>query len=267
MFWKPLPHLYPPYLRARIRRGRGVGEGMDYKPWLPIREVPSRGTSSSVLGIKVNRPHHTLSELETIYLYLAERTHSVVDIREQWPIFDLDSTLRLCADQGVRHIYRGEYPEPLTIDFLLTEEVDGKTTFRAASVKSAADAKDPEVRKRLAVEYLWCRERNIPWTLIDTSSFDRTVLANLRFMRMWFRNHYKPDLAQADHFAKQFLFCYRHNVNLRTLLDATARRLSISSDAADDLFSYCAWSDRVSVSLRHPLLMNNPLALMSGRNA
>lgn len=267
MFWKAAPHLYPPYLRARIRRGRGVGEGIDYKPWLPIREVPSQGTSSSVLGIKVNRAHHTLSELETIYLFLAERRPSVVDIREQWPIFDLDRTLRLCADQGVRHIFRGEYPEPLTIDFLLTEEIDGKITFRAASVKSEADAKDPKVRKRLAVEYLWCQERNIPWTLVDTSSFNKTVLANLRFMRRWFRHHFKPVSPQADNFAKQFLFCYRLNINLRTLLDSTARRLSISNDAADDLFSYCAWSNRIPVSLRHPVLMNNPLVLVSDRNA
>lgn len=203
MFWKPDPLLYPPYLRARIRRGRGVSQGSAYKPWLPIREVPSQGTSSSALGIKTGRAHHTLSELETIYLFLMERRPSVIDIREQWPIFDLDRTLRLCSEQGARHIFRENRPEPFTIDFFLTEEIEGKKSFWAASVKSAEDAKNPEIRKRLVVEYLWCQQRNIPWTLIDTSSFNKTVLANLRFMRMWFQNHYKPDHAQADHFANQ----------------------------------------------------------------
>jgi hypothetical protein len=261
MFWKPNPNLYPPHLRARIRQGRGVGEGLDYKRWLNIRDVPSSGTSSSVLGVKVRRPVHTLSELETTYFYLAERTQSIVDIREQWPILDLDRTLRLCSDLGVRHVFRGAYPEPFTIDFLITEAVEGKVTFRAASIKTAKDANDPKVRQRLAVECAWCQERGIPWTLVDTSSFDKTVLDTLRFIRGWFRNHYEPDGHQADHFSRQFLLTYLPNVTLGVLLRNAAKRLAISDSAALDIFSYCAWSARIPVSLRHPLLMNKPLVL------
>lgn len=149
MFWKPDPQLYPPYLRARVRRGRGIGERLDYKAWLSIRDVPSMGTSSSIAGLKVRRPIHTLSELETTYFYLTERAPNVVDIREQWPILDIDGTLRLCSDLGIRHAFRGAYPEPFTIDFLITEENQGALSFRAASIKTMKDANDPKVRRRL----------------------------------------------------------------------------------------------------------------------
>lgn len=84
----------------------------------------------------MQRPHHMLSELETTYFFLLERKASVVDIREQWPILHIDRTLELCAEQGASHKFRGAYPEPFTIDFVVTEEVDGKIFHRAASIKT-----------------------------------------------------------------------------------------------------------------------------------
>jgi len=261
MFWRSNPQLYPPYLRARIRRGCGVGERLAYKPWLSIRDVPSMGTSSSVPGLKVRRPVHTFSELETTYFYLAERLPNVVDIREQWPILDIDRTLSLCSNLGVRHGFRGAFPEPFTIDFLITEESEGTMLFRAASIKTAKDANDPKIRQRLAVEYAWCQERGIPWTLVDTSSFDKTVLNTLRYIRRWFQNGHKPNAQQADYFAQLFLSLYLPNVTLQTLLATMTKRLGIVASEANDIFCYCAWSGRLPVSLLHPLLMNKPVVL------
>lgn len=34
---------------GRLRRGRGTGEGKDYKPWIENREVNSMGTASEVI--------------------------------------------------------------------------------------------------------------------------------------------------------------------------------------------------------------------------
>ena len=238
-----------------------MGEGLSYKSWLSIRDVPSMGTSSSVPGLKVKRPVHMLSELETTYFYLTERAPTVVDIREQWPILDIDRTLRLCSDLGVRHGYRGSYPEPFTIDFLITEERNGIVSFRAASIKTAKDALDPKVRQRLAVEYAWCSERGIPWTLVDTSVFDKTLLNTLRYIRRWFQNQYRPDSDRADFFAQTFLALYRPNVTLQSLLNTLARRLRIPDPELIDIFCYCAWSNRVPISLQHPVLMNRPLVL------
>lgn len=261
MFWKPDPQLYHPHLRSRIRGGLGVGQGSDYKSWLKIRNVPSMGTSSAIPGLKVRRPVYTLSELETTYFYLTERSPTVVDIREQWPILDLDRTLCICSDLGVRHVYRGAYPEPFTIDFLITEEIEGVVTYRAASIKTAKDALDPKVRIRLAVEYIWCIERGIPWTLVDTSAFDKTLLDTLRYIRRWFQNYYSPDPAEADYFAQQFLKHYLTNVTLQSLLNAIGKRLDIADSELNNIFGYCAWSGRIPISLRHPLLLNKPLVL------
>ena len=261
MEWTRDPKLYPPYLRPRIRQGRGVGYGLGYKRWLNIRDVSSQGTSSSVRGIRVARPYHMLSELETIYFFLTERQSSVVDIREQWPVLDIDRTLELCALQGIRHKYSGPYPEPCTIDFLITEKIDGVLCHRAASIKSAKDAADPEIRKRLYVEHTWCLEQGIPWTLIDTSDFDKKLLTLLRFMRGWFQNHFEPDPFAIKLFASEFLRLHSSKMSLRVLISDTARHMCITEVLAENLFRYCAWSDQIPVSLQHMLSMNRPVTL------
>jgi len=92
--------------------------------------VPSRGTSLVSRGVFSGRSHHLLSELEAIYFYLLERRAGTAEIREQWPILDMDRTLELCARFGVRPRMRNGYPEPFTIDFLVTERVDGRLTHR-----------------------------------------------------------------------------------------------------------------------------------------
>ena len=265
MYWKPNANLYPPYLRPRIRRGRGIGRGAEYLPWLKVSDVPSRGTSSKPPGIVVRRPFQLLSEFEAIYFFLTERRPTSVDLREQWPIFDIDRTLELCAQFGVNHGYRGAYPEPFTIDLLITESINGELRDRAASIKTPEDAAKPEVRLRLAVEYAWCRERGIPWTLVDTSAFSKTMLATLRFMRSWFQNRYEPDIDGAMRFSDQFQASYTPNILLDELIRKAAKRLRLSEAVAQNTFHYCAWADHIGVSLTHSLSLDRPLVLR-GKN-
>lgn len=259
--WKPDPLLYPPYLRARIRRRRGIGSGPRYVPWLKVREVPSRGTSMVSRGVFSGRSHHLLSELEAIYFFLLERRAGTVEIREQWPILDIDRTLELCARFGVRPRMRNGYPEPFTIDFLISEQVDGQLTHRAASVKSPEDARDPETRLRLAVEHAWCQDRGIPWTLVETLRFDKTMLETLRFMRGWFRHQYSPDVAKEDLFLAQFAAHHAPSRLLSEVLARVARSLRQPVSAVEDAFRYCSWSGRIQPSLSHRLALDAPFIM------
>ncbi len=261
--WKPNPLLYPPHLRTRIKRRRGVGSDSLYVPWLKVRDVPSKGTSAIIRGVFTGRPHHLLSELEAIYFFLVERRASTVDLREQWPILDFDRTLELCEQFGVRHTARSGYPEPFTIDLLITERVDGKLKYRAASVKSPEDALDPLVRLRLKVEHAWCQERGIPWTLVDTKRFNKTMLETLRFTRAWFRHRYVLDPSLENRFVDQFAAAYSPNLSLGELLAKLSRQLRQPTTVMQDVFRYCAWSNRIKPSLEHPLALNAPVVLLA----
>jgi len=264
MHWKPDHKLYPPYLKTRIQRGKGVCQGAEYKPWLNIRDVPSLGTSSCVSGIINPRPHVLLSELETIYFYLVERQITTVDIQEQWPILDIDRTLELCTEYGVRHPFRGSYPEPFTIDFLITtKNIPNKLNVRAASIKTPEDANNPLIRQRLLIEYLWCREKGIEWTLIDTSQFTKTILENLRFMRSWHRHGYLPDPKLEALFLQQFQFSYFKNIILSEIIKGISKKMRIPADLALDIFRYCTWFSQIEISFEHSLALDKPLVLRS----
>lgn len=70
-----------------VADGNGAGEGELYKPWLRVQDVPSRGRSRKVQGMKVSRIHQVFSDLEYRYLTVLEFSERVVDIREQYPLY------------------------------------------------------------------------------------------------------------------------------------------------------------------------------------
>ncbi len=261
MEWDTDLTLYMPHFRNRLRRGQGLGAGTAYKPWLRVRDVPSRGTSSIVKGIRVPRSVHLLSKGEVTYFYLTERRHITQDCREQFPILDIDRTLELCEELHVRHPHRGAFPEPFTLDFKITDQTGGKRSYRAASIKTPEDAANPNVLSRLAIEHRWCSEHHIPWTLVDTSAFNDTLLRNLRFLRAWFLHCYEPDHQQAISFSSCFLAGYQRNIALGQLIRDTCRKLRLPRNVGDDVFRFSAWSDFIPISLRHELAFDRPLIL------
>jgi hypothetical protein len=216
-----------------------------------------------VQGCLIDRPYVLFStEYEQIEFYLLERKPTTVDLRENWPIFDVDRTLELSLRFGVKQPYRGRFPDPFTIDFIVTELVDGKPQDCALSVKTPKDAADPDVRQREKVPFVWCQEyAEIPWRLVDTKGFSRRLLSTLLFMRAWFGLGYEPDSTREALFVQHFLATYARNVPLKTLIRRSADALHLSEDLATDTFRYCAWTDCIPVSLKHTLELDWPLVL------
>lgn len=262
MEWETDPALYPPYLRARIRRGLGVGAGPDYKSWRNIDNTGTTGTAVVVHGIRVDRRYEILDERARTYFFLLEREESIVDIREKWPILDIDRTLELAAKFEVRHPLRDIAPEPLCIDFLLKEALRSGFAYRATILINSIKKIDDRRQRLLRVQQQWCQEHAIDWTLVDTSSLDKTVLDSLRFIRSWHRHRLVPNQERADSFARTFLHGYERNVVLQVLVETARKRLRLPPDAALDLFRYCAWSHRIPVSLAHRIAQNCPVRLL-----
>ncbi len=259
--WNPSPAAHPRWLASRIRRGRGIGSGKAYVPWLKVRDVPSKGTSSQIYGIRTHRTHHLLSQLEAIYFLILERDESVLDIREQYPILDIAKTLEITSSLGVRHKYQRGKPEPFTIDFLLTVKTAKGHTTVARSIKPYKDLQSEPIRRKLAVEAEWCGQNDVSWKAVDTRKFDDTMLQVLRFIRGWYRLRYQPNERAAQRFTDAFLSNYRRNVSLSELLDATGHRLKIDRHEAESLFKYSAWSKRIPVSFKSPLKLASPLII------
>lgn len=86
---------------------QGVGSGVEgsYKPWLRVSDVPSKGRSRRVRGLKSGRVHHLLSDLEYAIFLMAEYSTLIVDIREQFPLLPYgeitEALIQECYDSSL----------------------------------------------------------------------------------------------------------------------------------------------------------------------
>ncbi|WP_429446197.1 hypothetical protein [Paraburkholderia sp. 40] len=241
--------LYPPYLRSRLRRGLGVGSPTAYRPWRNIQNAGTRGTAGCVHGIRIDRRYEILDERARTYFFLLERVPTIINIRESWPIVDINSTLRLSYKFGVNHPKHDIFPEPITVDFLITEMGPEGPEYRAAAL--AADTQRLSIKNQRLKEVArqWCNDHGIGWTLVDTSQLDRTVLDSLRFIRGWYRHRYVPDPVTAERFAKFFMNHYPSSLVLNELVELARKNMRLRPDTALDVFRYCAWSRLIPISL------------------
>lgn len=237
---------------------------MAYCPWLTVKDVPSKGDSSVAHGILIARNYHFLSSLELAYFFIRERQEDVVDIREQWPILDIRATEKLAAKYGCRHPTFGIYPEPFTIDFIVTRKSKDGLIHSAHSIKTIEDLDNPDVKRRLAVEYEWCAKNNIPWWVVDTSLFDPskdpTALDSLTFMRAWFLHRYTP-IDGIKNYVELFHEIHDPSATLNEITVALSKKLSINIKISLDTFRYCAWKNILHISPIYPLRLDMPVVL------
>jgi len=198
-----------------------------------------------------------------------ERQASVVDIREQFPILEIARSIALCAEVGLQHKLMAGRPEPYTIDFLITENIDGEEIVRAASIKSFEFELKPKDHAKLSLEYRWCEENGIPWELVDWSDFQDPIaaLSVLRFLRQWHVHGFVPDAYTRAKFVDHFLSVYEPNVMLRELLARTASRLRLRFEQADDAFRHAAWHRVLPVTLDRELAFNLPVVFRADSHA
>ena len=92
------------YLDYENALGDGIGVGYgQLSARLRAQDVKSRGNRSIVFGLKTFRNHHLLSSVESNFFYLAEFNDSVIDIREQFPLFPLRLTQQIANHLHFQH--------------------------------------------------------------------------------------------------------------------------------------------------------------------
>jgi hypothetical protein len=258
MEWPNDPKLYLYHLRPRIRAGKGLGSGTSYRPWIGIANFGSVGTCSEPPGIVVDRPYQLFSPGETVHFMLKERRPSTRDIQEQWPILDVESTLKLCRSLGIDHKEKDGLPEPYTIDLLVTEQ-------RGDEVKRFACGVKPHPILGPSIAKLWCQNLGIDWEDVDSSAYSDTLLYNLRLIRTWFSDGYKPNAAECQRLARAFLRNHRRDRVLADLIRLSQRDGPVNAERVHNAFTYCCWRSLIPVDLQFLIAPDRPVVLLEPR--
>jgi len=163
-----------------IREGRGQGEGIGYSPWIHVQDFPSWGTVSRVLGSKTSRVHHFMSANEKNYFYLLEWSDSVLDIREQYPLLDIELAVDLAGKAGIRYPRDSisGFPYVLTCDFMITTN-DG---LRARTVKLSSELQNPRTLEKLEIERRYWETVGIDWRIVTENEIPIKKVQNIEWL-------------------------------------------------------------------------------------
>ncbi len=167
-----------------LKNKYGLGEGAAYKPWLRVQDVSSHGNSGKIQGIKSHREHHTLSEHESCFFYLAEFCDLVIDIREQFPLLPLDLSIKISKLLGVKHpvIPKSQISNVMTTDFLLTCSDGIDTWYEAVAVKPIDIIKNHRVAEKLDIERVWWQLLGIRFQLFVMTEKNKIQSKNIQWI-------------------------------------------------------------------------------------
>lgn len=150
-----------------IKEGRGKGEGSEYKSWLTIQDMPSRGRVTRIFD--AGRIYHFFTDNELRYFYCLIWQDSVIDVREHYPLLDLNRVLNLDGD-SLYEKYKDDgdnAPYVLTTSFLITvKNTDGKIDYHARSVKSSLELDKKNIIEMYEIQRRYYEAKKIDWGIV-----------------------------------------------------------------------------------------------------
>ena len=167
---------YLQYLKA----GRGQGEGPAYLPWISVQDFSSRGMVSRVSSYKTRRVHHFLSRNELYYFYLLEWSEKVLDIREQFPLLNIELATGVARNAGIKYPRNNisGFPYILTCDFMITTE----SGFKARTIKCAAELQNNRTLEKLEIERRYWQKLGIDWRIVTENEIDIQKAKNIEWL-------------------------------------------------------------------------------------
>lgn len=165
-----------------IKENRGRGEGKNYTPWLNIQDFPSQGKSSRIFGIKTQRMHSLFSDIETRCFYIFDWSSKVIDIREQFPLLELEEVMRIAEESRVNYPCNREskFPIVMTTDFLITMKDENGVYDIARTVKPSSVLDNKRVMEKYEVERRYWAERNVDWGIVTEKEIPLNLIQNIQ---------------------------------------------------------------------------------------
>lgn len=249
-------------LQRFLKEGRGQGEKSNYSPWLTIQDMPSMGRVSRVYSHKTNRIHHFFSDMETRVFYLFSFEDDVYDIREHFPLLNMEDVItdRRGLDFGKFVDKETGTPFVFTTTFLITlKGGDGKEHFTARSVKSAEKLNQKYIIERYEVERRYWESKGVDWGIITQHDINVIKAKNIEWVYQSLQDCEMNSLAKSE----------LPDLLLNDLLnkDDVVRKITASLDSERklqpgtglSLFKYLIASKKIFVDMNKEINVNLPI--------
>nr|WP_153189305.1 TnsA endonuclease N-terminal domain-containing protein [Vibrio parahaemolyticus] len=245
-----------------MKQNYGLGEGASYTPWIRVQDVKSHGHSGKIEGIKSGRTHHTLSEHESCFFYLAEFSDSVIDIREQFPLLPLSLSLKISQSLSVEHPKHPITKDPIimTTDFLLTCSDGQRVWYEAVCVKPREKLSDKRTAEKLDIERVWWELLGVPFHIFYLSELNQIKSKNIQWITDVKRKKCPSTLNEFRGVAKHLLTI--GTMQLNEICEIFSHEIGISQDDALVLLKSLLADKEVTVDLSRPIVLSGMIEIM-----
>lgn len=185
-------------LERFLKEGRGSGRFENYKPWLTLHDVSTKGRTSRLYSHKLKRMVNLFSDLQTYCFHLLEFDEQVVDIREQYPLLGLEvNSIELDAELTKKLFSdKHELQHVLTTTFLITKEINREEREIALYVKYAKDLEKKSVLQRAEIMRRYFQQLNIEFYFVTEHELNiKKAKTIASIMKMYEIEHDYPTLS------------------------------------------------------------------------
>jgi len=167
-----------------IKEGRGSGELENYIPWIQVYDLSSKGYSVRIPGLKTNRIHHFLSNLEYHYFLMLSHSKNVIDIREQFPLLNVTKAMGIAKDKGIKYPIdqNTKVPHILTTDFMITIQNKDRMKMVARTIKPSSELNKKRTLEKLEIERAYWNKYNIDWAIVTEKELENQRIINLKLL-------------------------------------------------------------------------------------
>lgn len=253
----PAPFVTPRHIILPHRDPFGVPHGRHYAP---LREAAdnSFATRASFGSIKVRRVHEALSLNELRAMLAFNFNPYVVDIRDQYPVYDQED-----YNRAKRNGMRMPINSVMTYDIVLTIVLppDYQLHYHGISIKDANDDLTQADWNRQKREHDIFRVRGWTWELLRGDHFTKRAYGNHSLMKAWIANvdvwnHYEEAAMLATRLKTR-----SQRGTLDDILNRNARHMGISCNHAFELFSAAVSFGFIYIDHSEDLRVDKPLHL------
>lgn len=165
--------------------GRGEGASIDYKPWLRITNVPSRGRRHRLKSTIHGRVMHLLSDLERNAVFELE-WRGALDIREQFPL-DRERTRAIAQELGVRHPRdpSSGVDIVMTTDLVIDVPITGGARLVPHFVKPQSELGKGRIKEKFAIERIYWESLGCRLQVLTDRQLRGPRFETIRWLRDW----------------------------------------------------------------------------------
>lgn len=205
--------------------------------------------------------HEFMSDNELRYFYLLDWADNVIDIREQYPLLDIDRATSIAEELDIDYPTDKKSGTPfiLTTDFFITVNMDGKEKHIARTIKPSEELNKSRVIEKYEIERKYWRSFDIDWGIVTEKDIPVEFSKNIEWVHSCLTLEDNLDLQKKDAFnLAEILKVKLHEVDIpiRELTTLMDKELKLTMGTSLFLFKYLIAKKDIKLDLNKRIDLN-----------